>query len=569
MLWPVATLVVLLALGGLFGAKYFGSGTASVLGSGKFFTVSAMDLDIRVRKDGELQAVNNIDVLCQVEGRSTIVYLVKEGETVKKGDLLVELDSSTLRQSLQTATLEVKQADADLANSREMLAIQENQNAADLEAAEVALELAKLALHQYEDGTYPQELADAETLVRMTEITCRNKEEDLDQSKALFAKGFVTAADVKQAELSVTTVHNDLRKAQTALKVLTQFKHQTDTATNRSAVSQAQQKLSRVKRTNASMLARAKADVEARELALQTKSKNLEKLNEQLARCKVYAPADGMVVYARDDDEFRMIEGAQVRERQRLIRLPDVSQMKAVVKINESQVPKLRIGQRALVRVVGVGDAVGATLTKISPMADGGSRWFNPDLREYPVELILDRTLPDMKPGLTLTSEVFVDQLHDVTAVPLACIYSQGKEAYVFARDGDDVRPAKVTIATANETHAHIASGLTPGQDVLVLAAGQGRQLLERAGIDATPAAERGLGAPPAAPPGAPKQAQAAGRAKRDQGAEKGAAQEKPAERRPIPPEVQASARGAATPGPAAIEPPPRTALAPAPRPVP
>jgi hypothetical protein len=102
-----------------------------------------------------------------------------------------------------------------------MLAIQDNQNQADLEAAQVARDLAKLALEQYEKGTYPQDLADAQTLVKMTEITVRNKEDDLEQTRSLFAKGFVTAADVKQAELSVTTVHNDLRKAQTALMVLT------------------------------------------------------------------------------------------------------------------------------------------------------------------------------------------------------------------------------------------------------------------------------------------------------------------------------------------------------------
>src|SRR3954447_17275356 len=409
--WPAVSLLTLAALAAVWGARRISGGSGGPVVAGKFFAVSPMDLDIKVRKDGELQAVNNVDVTCMVEGRSTIVYLVKEGENVKKGDLLVEIDSSTLRQTLQTATLEVKQAESDLRNSQEMLAIQQNQNAADLEAATVDLELAKLALQQYKDGTYPQELADAETLVKMTEITVRNKEEDLEQTKALFAKGFVTAADVKQAELSVTTVHNDLRKAETALTVLTKFKNPTDMATRQSEVSQADQKLARVRRTNASMLAKSQADVDTKQIALATKTKNLHKLEEQVDLCKIAAPSDGMVVYARDDDELGMIEGAQVRERQRLIRLPDASQMKAAVKINESRVPKLRIGQRALVRVVGFPDPVGATVTRISPMADGSSRWMNPELREYPVELVLDRTLPDMKPSLTATAEVFVEQL--------------------------------------------------------------------------------------------------------------------------------------------------------------
>ena len=499
--WPAASLAALLALAIFWGAGRIKSGASTVADGAKFYNVSAVDLDIKVRKDGELQAVTNQDVICMVEGRSTIVYLVKEGEYVKKGDLLVEIDSSTLRQSLQTATLEVKQADADLRNSREMLAIQENQNAADLEAAQVDLDLARLALQQYKDGTYPQELADAETLVKMTQITVRNKEEDLEQTKALFGKGFVTAADVKQAELSVTTVHNDLRKAQTALSVLTKYKNPTDQATRQSAVSQADQKLARVRRTNASMLAKSQADVETKQIALATKTKNLQKLQEQLEYCKIIAPGDGMVVYARDDDEFRMIEGAQVRERQRLIRLPDTSQMKAIVKINESRVPKLRIGQRAVVRVVGFPDPVGATLTKISPMADGSSRWMNPDLREYPVELVLDRTLPDMKPGLTAQADIFVEQLRGVNAVPLASIYSQGRDSYVFARRGDDVEPLKVQIGSASDTHAHIPQGVSAGDDVLVLAAGQGRQLLERAGIHTADPLDTSPIAPPEVPP--------------------------------------------------------------------
>src|SRR4051794_21732877 len=264
--WPAAAVVAVACLAIFWGATNIsfkgGAGSASF---GKFYSVVPTDLDIKVRKDGELQAVNNTDVICQVEGRNTIVYLVKEGEQVKKGDLLVELDSSTIRQTLETATLEVKQAESDVKTAQEMLEIQKNQNQADLEAAQVDLELAKLALQQFDEGTYPQDLADAQTLVKMTEITVRNKEEDLEQTKSLFAKGFVTAADVKQAELSVTTVHNDLRKAQTALAVLTTYKHQTDQATKKSARSQAEQKLARVKRLNASMLAKAEAAVETQE----------------------------------------------------------------------------------------------------------------------------------------------------------------------------------------------------------------------------------------------------------------------------------------------------------------
>ena len=57
--------------------------------------------------------------------------------------------------------------------------IQESQNAANLEAAEVALTLAKLDLQEYTSGTYPQDVENAQTTLEMAKITLKNKEEHL------------------------------------------------------------------------------------------------------------------------------------------------------------------------------------------------------------------------------------------------------------------------------------------------------------------------------------------------------------------------------------------------------
>ena len=43
------------------------------------YQVVPMDLEIKISKDGEIQAINNIDINCQVEGTSTITTIVKEG----------------------------------------------------------------------------------------------------------------------------------------------------------------------------------------------------------------------------------------------------------------------------------------------------------------------------------------------------------------------------------------------------------------------------------------------------------------------------------------------------------
>src|SRR5258707_14696573 len=118
--------------------------------------------------------------------------------------------------------------------------------------------------------------------------------------------------------------------------------------------------------------------------------------------------------------------------------------MKGVLRVNETQVTQLRAGQRAVVTITGVADPVGATLDKISPVADSSQRWWNPDLREYPVELTLDNTPPNLKPGISVKGEVYVDRLSDVVAVPLAALYTEKSNSYVFIRNGEEVNPAAV-----------------------------------------------------------------------------------------------------------------------------
>jgi hypothetical protein len=59
----------------------------------------------------------------------------------------------------------------------------------------------------------------------------------------------------------------------------------------------------------------------------------------------------------------------------------------------------------------------------------------------------------------------------------------------------------KVVIGSTSDTHAEIKQGLSANQEVLILQAGQGRELLEQAGISITPATQPAeVAAPPMRP---------------------------------------------------------------------
>jgi HlyD family secretion protein len=458
----------------------------------KWHLVAAGEMQVKVHKDGELQAVNNIEIISMVEGLNTIVQIVKEGQYVNQGDTLVTLDSSGIRQKIDDTSLELQRAASDVAAARNVLEIQKSQNEANLEAAEVDVELGKLSIRQYLEGVYPQDLDSAETELRMNKIMVATREDDFKQVKELYGKNFVNLADVKQAELNLETQKNLMNKSATALKVLKEYTHPMMLAGKMSYQKQTEQRLARTKIENQNNFTKAQTALDTTEAAKKILERRMEHLKEQLDLCTIKAPSAGLVVYnnlsSRGDSSAPIQEGTQVRERQILLRLPDTSAMKAVVRINEGQVIRLRSDQRALVRVTGLREPIGASLTRISPVSDSSSRWLNPDTREYPVELTLDWTPPNLKPGIGVQVEILVENVPDAVSVPLPAIYSAGADNFVFTR-GDDGRPAprKVNVGVANETHVQIVEGLKTGEQVVLLQAGQGRELLEKAGVQPSP----------------------------------------------------------------------------------
>lgn len=493
---------VCLLIAGLAAWAFVPSQSSNVaVSAAKTYTVVPTDFSISYKKDGELAAVNNIEIISEVEGTTTIQTIIDEGATVKKGDTLITLDSSAIKQKIEDTQLDLQRAEADLTTAVEMKDIQESQNSANMEAANVSLLLAQLDLKQYDQGTYPQLVANASTDLDMARINLKNQEEKLSQTKELFLKNFVTATAVKDDELSVTTARNTVIKAETALRVLQDYTHQMDSAAKQNQLSQSKQSLTRTERQNASNLAQRVADVNAKSQALELLKRRMQRFQYQLAACTIVAPADGLVVYATSGDRFSqntpIQEGVQVREQQRLIRLPDTSSMKSVVRINESQVSRLREGQRARVRIVGVPDMLGATLTKISVLADSGQRQFNPDIKEYPVDLTFDQTPAGLKPGMGSMAEIFIDRAESVLAVPVAALYSAGQNTYVFIQSGDQFVPHPVQVGRTNETLAELTGeSVKSGDNVLLLQVGQGQQLLEAAGIKVAPTTQQSDGEP-------------------------------------------------------------------------
>jgi len=111
------------------------------------FRVKRDDLPITVRENAELQALRETLVRSEVEGQSTIIYIIPEGSLVKQGEKLAELDVSELVEKRANQGISVAKAEASLTQARKEKEILEkelttktNTAASNLKITEMELE---------------------------------------------------------------------------------------------------------------------------------------------------------------------------------------------------------------------------------------------------------------------------------------------------------------------------------------------------------------------------------------------------------------------------------------------
>jgi HlyD family secretion protein len=362
-----------------------------------------------------------------------------------------------------------------LIQAKETLAIQKSVVDSEVSAAELKLEFAKRDLQKYLEG-------EARQLKRNLEIEITTVQENLavakdrfDWSKKLHAKGFETKSNLDKDQLAVTQYSLKLEQATNALAMFDVFDFPKQKRLLESAGEEANKELARVKLQGEGKLNQYEADVKTQDSTVELNRMKLERDQKNLAGCKIHAPQDGLVVYAMGNNRFSsdslIEEGATIRNRQELIKLPDVSEMKLAIKIHESHINMVRQGLGAYVVLDSMPEQrFRGVIRRVSLLPDSSSRWGNPNLKVYATEILLtDKLPPDVKPGVSARAEIIVTNMHDVLTVPLQSVTTRQGKQVTYVKDGSDTRSVPVDVGMYNTKLIQIVSGLKEG-DLVSLA---------------------------------------------------------------------------------------------------
>jgi len=439
------------------------------------FVAKRGPLTISVLESGTIKSREQVIIKNEVEGRTSIISLIPEGTHVKKGDLLVELDASTMDDDKIEQEIREMNAEAAYINAKETLEITKNQAASDVNVAELNLDFAIQDLDQYKVGQFPNEKVAAENEIQLAQEELTRAEETLTWSKRLFEEKYISQTQLQADQLAVSRGKNKLQLAQNDLELLQDFTYKRQIKQLESDVEQARLALERTRAKARADVVQAEADLKAKEQEYARQKAKLDKLLDQISKATIYAPADGMVIYATTarrggwrDNREPLDEGVEVWERQELIYLPTADSAMAEVDIHEASLEKVRVGLPALITVDALpGQKFVGTVGRIAPLPDSQSMWMNPDLKVYNSDIYLEGEYPDLRTGMSCKVEIVVAQYDNAVYVPVqAVIRVNGRPtAYVVKEDGE-VEERPVEIGLDNNRMVRITSGLSEGEVV-------------------------------------------------------------------------------------------------------
>ncbi len=465
---PWRTLITLAVLGGgAAGAPWvlahIGRGSnANPLAALPAHIVEHGDLTISVTEDGSMVSDENVDVVCGVAGGATIIWLIDDGSRVTEGTELVRLDSSKLSEDVSAQKIAFEKA-----------------RAANIQA-EKDFAAAKIAVEEYTEGIYKKELRKAESDVSAAKERLQSTRNQLEHGERMFRKGYITPQQLDAQKAAVERADLDLGTADISLDVLERFakpKMITELTSKRDAME-------------------AKRDSERASLELE-KAK-LDRLTSQLSKCTLKAPKDGLVIYANERNrqaETEIKNGAKVNEGTTIIRLPNLSRMRADVEVHEAKVDKIRTGMAARVKLQG--REFDGTVTSVANRPQ--SNWMS-TAKKYVVQVRIEGEPQEVRPGVTAEVEIIVADFKDVIAVPVAAVMEKRGEYLCAVRKGDSIERRVVKLGLGNDKLVNITEGLEDG-DALILNPRKalGEDAVEETGPGDGKRGPKGPGGPPGA----------------------------------------------------------------------
>jgi RND family efflux transporter MFP subunit len=447
------------------------------IGGSKDISVAVVrgDLVIIVTEHGELASSKTEDIRCQLEGRQNkIVFIVPEGDHVKKDEVVVRLDADELTRDVGKQEAVYKQAKGKADAAKQELEVQKNKAETDKDKADLAWTLAKLDLKKYEEKEFQIDYDDKLGAIKLAERELEDAKEKLKNYEGFVRKGFGVPEQLALKRIEVSQKEANLERDKNKLELLKEYLKDRQMTELKAKARDAKSELDRTILSGAAAVSKAKAEMEAAQETAQVEEASLKRFKKQLGLCEIKSPADGIMVYTHErdwDPSYRIQTGGVVFYQQTLARLPDLTHMEAKVRIHESKVKKVKPGQKAEIRIESQPNILlHGTVTNVATVSESDRPWASNGAKEYLTTVKIEDLPADagLLPNMTAKVEIKVNHLSDVIMVPVQAVTQRGDQHIAYVKVGSRIQRREVTVGENNDKYIEITDGLAEGEQVMM-----------------------------------------------------------------------------------------------------
>lgn len=222
----------------------------------------------------------------------------------------------------------------------------------------------------------------------------------------------------------------------------------------------AQRELEQARKNYKTRVRQEEATLREIEADLEQERREVQRIREIMERFTIYAPENGMVIYKRNRDGSKVTEGTSVSAWDPTVaELPDFSVMNSVTYVNEVDIQNIRKGQKV---EIGLDAMPEKQLTgMVTSVANIGEQRPNADSKVFQVMVEVNESDTTLRPSMTTSNTILVNDLEDVLHVPLETIHTVDSTNYVFKRDGMNVVMQQVVLGMMNENDVVIHEGVS------------------------------------------------------------------------------------------------------------
>jgi len=438
------------------------------------------ELRSTVTSSGEVRPIQFQNLTSEVQGRIEEIYH-KEGDVVKRGEPLVRLDPTQLETSTEAQLAAFQSSQDEVRSSQNQVTAAQNQ----LSQAQQQLNVAQVAV-----DSARQQVVAAQADVNRAQVEFNAAAREQKRNEQLLESGVISRQLYDEARDRVENARASLENAKSNL------------AARNLGVKDSQARLNQ--QTIAVQDARrainsASISVNSSQARANQQSAMLRGQRNQRDKTLVVAPINGVIAEIPSKVGTFAVAGLSTTA---LLTIADMSAINVEVKVDETEIDKVEVGQPAKIKVDAFGDReILGDVAQKTPLAVGKSQTTGglstninvQEAKEFRVVIRL-KDLPQdlaegLRPGMSATAEITTKTVKDVIAVPLQAVIEKKPEAGpspaapngetpqpvdkpkpikgVYVLDGNKAKFVEVQTGITGESDIEITSGLEADQEVI------------------------------------------------------------------------------------------------------